>query len=74
MINHRGRNSKIPRCHRQTKQVFQTGTTSCPDRFRAGDSKRQLSACSPGDKVLSVSIGVFGDQWANIAKQFVRGN
>ncbi|MCJ7605798.1 MAG: alanine--glyoxylate aminotransferase family protein [Dehalococcoidales bacterium] len=29
-----------------------------------------VNVLSPGEKVLSVSIGVFGDRWANIAKTF----
>lgn len=74
MINHRG-----PEYHKmlgevtdKLKQVFQTKN----DLYvLTGSGTGALEAAvvnilSPGDKVLSVSIGVFGDRWAKIAATF----
>jgi aspartate aminotransferase-like enzyme len=74
MVNHRG-----PEFHQMLtdvteglKKVFQTSndvlllTGSGTGGLEAGI----VNLFSPGDKVLSVSIGVFGDRFANIAKTF----
>ncbi len=74
MINHRG-----PQFARilndvtdNLKQLFQTKN----DVFlltgsgTGGMEAAVVNALSPGDRVLSVSIGVFGDRFAAIAKQF----
>ncbi len=74
MVNHRG-----PEFHRMItdvtadlKKVFQTRNDLL---LLTGSGTGGLEAAvanmfSPGDKVLSVSIGVFGDRWAGIAKTF----
>ena len=43
------------------------GPTPCPDEVLQAAIVNTLS---PGDKVLSVAIGVFGERFASIAKQF----
>jgi aspartate aminotransferase-like enzyme len=74
MVNHRG-----PEFHRMLvdvtadlKKVFQTKNDVL---LLTGSGTGGLEAAvanmlSPGDKVLSVSIGVFGDRWAGIAREF----
>jgi aspartate aminotransferase-like enzyme len=74
MVNHRG-----PEFHQMLgevtadlKKVFQTRNDLL---LLTGSGTGGLEAAvtnmlSPGDKVLSVSIGVFGDRFANIAKTF----
>ena len=74
MINHRGPEYKkmIYEVTDKLKEVFQTKydlyilTGSGTGGLEAG----VVNMLSPGDKVLSVSIGVFGDRWANIARTF----
>ncbi|MFC1918865.1 pyridoxal-phosphate-dependent aminotransferase family protein [Chloroflexota bacterium] len=74
MINHRGAEfiEILPDVTEKLKQVFQTKN----DVFvltgsgTGGLEAAVVNSLSPGDKVLSVSIGVFGDRFANIAKQF----
>jgi len=74
MINHRGPEYK--KMHQEVteelKQVFQTKNDLY---ILTGSGTGGLEAAvanmlSPGDKILSVSIGVFGDRWASIAKNF----
>ncbi len=74
MINHRG-----PEFHQiisdvteKLKQVFQTrnDVLILTGSGTGGMEAAIVNMMSPGDKVLSVSIGVFGDRFANIAKQF----
>lgn len=74
MINHRGAEFKkmLLEVTEELKQVFQTKNDLY---ILTGSGTGSLEAAvvnvlSPGDKVLSVSIGVFGDRWANIAKTF----
>jgi aspartate aminotransferase-like enzyme len=74
MVNHRG-----PEFHQMLvdvtedlKKVFQTKNDIL---LLTGSGTGGLEAAvantlSPGDKVLSVSIGVFGDRFTNIAKTF----
>jgi len=74
MINHRGEEfiAMLHRVTDQLKQVFQTQN----DLFlltgsgTGGLEAAIVNTLSPGDKVLSVSIGVFGDRFAAIARQF----
>lgn len=74
MVNHRGVTfAKIlGDVTAKLKQVFQTKN----DVFiltgsgTGGMEAAVVNMLSPGDKVLSVSIGVFGDRFASIAKQF----
>jgi aspartate aminotransferase-like enzyme len=74
MINHRGPEFKqiLYDVTDKLKQVFQTKN----DVFiltgsgTGGLEAAIVNTLSPGDKVLSVSIGVFGNRFANIARQF----
>ena len=74
MINHRGPEFKkmLYDVTDKLKEVFQTKndlyilTGSGTGGLEAG----VVNTMSPGDKVLSVSIGVFGDRFAAIAKHF----
>ena len=74
MINHRGPEYKkmLFEVTDKLKEVFQTKndlyllTGSGTGGLEAG----VVNVLSPGDKVLSVSIGVFGDRWTNIARTF----
>jgi len=74
MINHRG-----PEFHQMLtdvtedlKKVFQTrnDVLILTGSGTGGLEAAAVNTLSPGDKVLSVSIGVFGDRFAGIAKQF----
>src|SRR4030042_252547 len=74
MINHRG-----PEFHQiisdvtgKLKQVFQTrnDVLILTGSGTGGMEAAVVNMMSPGDKVLSVSIGVLGDRFANIAKGF----
>lgn len=74
MINHRGPEftRALNDVTDKLKQLFQTKN----DVFlltgsgTGGLEAAVVNILSPGDKVLSVSIGVFGDRFAAIAKQF----
>ena len=74
MINHRGEEFAqiLNRITAQLKQLFQTGN----DVFlltgsgTGGLEAAIVNTLSPGDKVLSVSIGVFGERFATIAEKF----
>jgi aspartate aminotransferase-like enzyme len=74
MINHRGAefHKILTDVTAKTKQVFQTrgDLYVLTGSGTGGLEAAVVNMLSPGDKVLSVSIGVFGDRWANIAKQF----
>jgi aspartate aminotransferase-like enzyme len=74
MINHRG-----PEYHEiftevteNLKKVFQTKNDMVilTGSGTGGLEAAVVNTMSPGDKVLSVSIGVFGDRFASIAKTF----
>jgi aspartate aminotransferase-like enzyme len=74
MVNHRGAEyhktllevtEKIQAVY-QTKNDLEILTGSGTGGLEAA----VVNVLSPGDKVLSVSIGVFGDRWVNIAKTF----
>ena len=74
MINHRGPEFKeiLYDVTDKLKQVFQTKN----DVFiltgsgTGGLEAAIVNTLSPGDKVLSISIGVFGNRFATIARQF----
>ncbi|MFC1964184.1 pyridoxal-phosphate-dependent aminotransferase family protein [Chloroflexota bacterium] len=74
MINHRGPEfiELLNSVTDKMKQIFQTKndlyilTGSGTGGLEAG----VVNMLSPGDKVLSVSIGVFGERWGQIAQAF----
>ena len=74
MINHRGPEFKaaLDECTEGLKRVFKTShevfilTTSGTGGLEAA----VVNTLSPGDKILSVSIGVFGDRFATIASTY----
>ncbi|MFC1987752.1 pyridoxal-phosphate-dependent aminotransferase family protein [Chloroflexota bacterium] len=74
MINHRGREflEILSGVTGKVKQLFQTKN----DLFlltgsgTGGLEAAIVNTLSPGDKVLAVSIGVFGDRFASIAQRF----
>lgn len=74
MINHRGPEYKkmIFEVTDKIKQVFQTKNDLLllTGSGTGGLEAAVVNTLSPGDKVLSVSIGAFGDRWANITKAF----
>ncbi|MGD0794436.1 MAG: alanine--glyoxylate aminotransferase family protein [Dehalococcoidales bacterium] len=74
MINHRGAeyHQMIADVTQKMKQVFQTKNDLylLTGSGTGGLEAAAVNMLSPKDKVLSVSIGVFGDRWANIAKTF----
>ena len=74
MINHRGPEFQdmLKRCTDSLKQVFKTDSDVL---ILTGSGTGAMEAAvvnvlSPGDQVLSVSIGVFGDRLAQIAEAF----
>lgn len=74
MVNHRGPEFKkmLYEVTNKLKEVFQTKNDLyvLTGSGTGGLEAAVVNTLSPGDKVLSVSIGVFGDRWANIAKAF----
>lgn len=74
MINHRGPEYEkiIHEVTDELKQVFQTKNDLyiLTGSGTGGLEAAVVNVLSPGDKILSVSIGVFGDRWANIARTF----
>jgi len=74
MINHRGKEfgALLRQVTQQLKGVFQTkGDVLILTGSGTGAMEAAIvNTLSPGDKVLSVSIGDFGDRFANIAQQF----
>ncbi|MBN1176318.1 MAG: alanine--glyoxylate aminotransferase family protein [Dehalococcoidales bacterium] len=74
MINHRGPEYKKMHTEvtEELKQVFQTKNDLyiLTGSGTGGLEAAAVNTLSPRDKILSVSIGVFGDRWANIAKTF----
>ncbi len=74
MVNHRG-----PEFHQlltdvtaDLQKVFQTknDVLLLTGSGTGGLEAAVVNTLSPGDKILSVSMGVFGDRWANITKEF----
>jgi len=74
MINHRGKEfgEILNRVTASLKQLFQTkGDVFLLTSSGTGGLEAAIvNTLSPGDKVLSVSNGVFGDRFASIAEQF----
>jgi len=74
MINHRGPEFSriLGDMTTKLKQLFQTkGDVLLLTAAGTGGLEAAIvNTLSPGDKVLSVSIGVFGDRFASIAEQF----
>jgi aspartate aminotransferase-like enzyme len=74
MINHRGPeyHQMITGVTEKLKQVFQTRNDLylLTGSGTGGLEAAIVNMLSPKDKVLSVSIGVFGDRWATIARTF----
>ena len=74
MINHRG--AEFGRILNEVtanlKQLFQTkgDVLLLTGSGTGGMEAAIVNTLSPGDRVLSVSIGVFGDRFASIARQF----
>ncbi len=74
MINHRGPEfaKTLNDVTAKLKQIFQTqnDVLVLTGSGTGGLEAAVVNTLSPGDKVLSVSIGVFGDRFATIAKTF----
>jgi aspartate aminotransferase-like enzyme len=74
MINHRGPEFKkmLYEVTDKMKKVYQTENDLylLTGSGTGGLEAAVVNVLSLGDKVLSVSIGVFGDRWANIARVF----
>jgi len=74
MIDHRGPEFQklLNDVTDKLKQVFQTKNDLyiLTGSGTGGLEAAAVNMLSPGDKVLSVSIGVFGDRFASIAQQF----
>lgn len=74
MINHRGPEFKqmLLDVTDELKQVYQTRNDLyiLTGSGTGGLEAAVVNMLSPGEKVLSVSIGVFGERWANIARTF----
>jgi len=74
MVNHRGPEFQkiLNEVTDKLKQVFQTknDVLILTGSGTGGLEAAAVNVLSPGDKVLSVSIGVFGDRFASIAQQF----
>jgi len=74
MIYHRGKefSNILNSITKKLKQVFQTEgdvlTLTCAGT--GGLEAAIVNTLSPGDKILAVSCGVFGDRFADIAKQY----
>jgi aspartate aminotransferase-like enzyme len=74
MINHRGPEFKaaLEACTQGLKRVFQTSHEAyiLTASGTGGLEAAAVNFLSPGDLVLSVSIGVFGDRFASIAETY----
>jgi aspartate aminotransferase-like enzyme len=74
MINHRGEEFQAMLMHvtNNLKQIFQTKNDLyiLTGSGTGGLEAVIVNSLSPGDRVLSVSIGVFGDRFATIAEKF----
>ena len=74
MINHRGEEfgNILDKVTANLKQLFQTRSDVfvLTSSGTGGLEAAIVNTLSPGDKVLSVSIGVFGERFAAIASQF----
>jgi aspartate aminotransferase-like enzyme len=74
MINHRGPEYEAMQTELldNLKKVFQTAgeTMIFPAAGTGGLESAVVNVLSPGDRVLSVSIGAFGDRFADIAQTY----
>ncbi len=74
MVNHRGPefHAMLAEVTENLKKVFQTkkDVLILTGSGTGGLEAAIVNMLSPGDKVLSISIGVFGDRFANIAATF----
>lgn len=74
MINHRGEEFKgiLEDVVAGIKQIYRTSANLLiyPASGTGGLEAAVVNFISPGDKVLAVSIGIFGERFANIAKTF----
>ncbi len=74
MVNHRGPefHQMLTEVTENLKKVFQTknDVLLLTGSGTGGLEAAIVNTLSPGDKVISVSIGVFGDRFASIAKTF----
>lgn len=74
MINHRGEefSALIRKVTDQLKRCFQTkgDVLILTASGTAGLEAAVVNTLSPGDRVLAVTIGVFGDRFADIAQQY----
>jgi aspartate aminotransferase-like enzyme len=74
MVNHRGAEFKeiLFETTENIKKVYRTehNVLIYPSSGSGGLEAAVVNFISPGDKVLAVSIGVFGDRLAKIAKEF----
>ena len=74
MINHRGKEFEgiLNSITTGLQQVFQTkgDVLTLTTSGTGGLEAAIVNTLSPGDEVLAVSIGVFGDRFVDIAKQF----
>ena len=74
MVNHRGPefHAMLEEVTENLKKLFQTqnDVLILTGSGTGGLEAAIVNTLSPGDKVLSVSIGVFGDRFTNIAKTF----
>lgn len=74
MINHRGPEFKaaLDECTQGLKNIFQTSADMyiLTSSGTGGLEAAVVNMLSPGDRVLSVSIGVFGDRFADIAETY----
>lgn len=74
MVNHRGPEfaKVIAECTEGLKYVYRTqeDVYVLTGSGTGGLEASVVNVLSPGDKVLSVSIGVFGDRYASIAKTY----
>jgi aspartate aminotransferase-like enzyme len=74
MINHRGKEFSviIRKVTEQLKRCFQTkgDVLILTGSGTGGMESAVVNTLSPGDRVLSISIGYFGDRFADIAKTY----
>ena len=74
MINHRGKEftALIRKINEQLKQCFQTkgDVLILTASGTAGMEAAVVNTLSPGDAVLAVTIGAFGDRFADIAQRY----
>lgn len=74
MISHRGAEfaSLIERCTRGLQAIFKTSqpVITFAASGTGGMEAAVVNTLSPGDRVLSVSVGVFGDRFGRICRNF----